>query len=154
MDFERKQLVEDAVGQLSEAELLQLKFRPFKKYDRSKKFQPAKPKTIENLLNEKARQVWRYANDSGIIDEKNRVNLKRHAIVGVGMQGVVIRSVDAAKSEPFSVPLIAINKSRSGNKWQYSKSLSIQEHFAPVSIKIFRILALLVVSLSLVIDSY
>ena len=98
--MDEKQLVEDAVRQLSEAELLQLKFRPFKKYDRSKKFQPAKPETVENFLNEKARQVWRYSNDSGLVDKKHRANLKCHAIVGVGMQGVVIRSVDATKREP------------------------------------------------------
>ena len=97
---EEKQRVEDAVGQLSEAELLELKFRPYKKYDSSKKFIPPKPKTIENFVNEKARQVWKYANDCGLVNEHDRANLQCRAIVGVGMQRVVIRSVDAAKPKP------------------------------------------------------
>jgi len=95
-----KQCVEDAVRQLSEAELLKLKFVPFQKYDPSKELKPVKPETIQNFLNEKARQVWRYANEYGLVDERDRANLHCRAVVGVGMQRVVIRSVDATKSKP------------------------------------------------------
>lgn len=88
---ETKQLVKNEVAELSEDELLKLEFIPYG----SNKFI-----TIETFLNEKARQVWEYANDPELVDKNHRANLKCRAIVGVGMQGVVIRSVGATKRKP------------------------------------------------------
>ena len=99
-NMHEEQLVEDALDQLSEAELLDLKFRPYKKHDFSKKFVSPEPETIENLLNEKARQVWNYANECEIVNERDCGNLQCRAIIAIGKQAVVIRSVDAKKPKP------------------------------------------------------